>query len=163
MPIPRTMVVDDSDEQIRYFGSGWVHEPPASYDTQGNFGPTYEHTIHSTTASASLTFSFKGTSVRPVGPTNVAGISTWDCYVDDVEIPAVKPFIARENNWELCHQSSLTNGQHEFKIDVTSQGPTFAFDFIEYTPFPWCFSGFYGCEGGLHRPSPPIRQRLERD
>lgn len=60
MAAPRTVVVDDSDSNIHYQGSGWVQEPPGSYDVFGNFGPTYQHTIHSTSTGGVLTYSFSG-------------------------------------------------------------------------------------------------------
>ncbi|RDB25412.1 hypothetical protein Hypma_007554 [Hypsizygus marmoreus] len=136
MAAPRSVIVDDSDANIHY-SSDWVQEAPGSYDNYGNFGPAYQHTIHTTTAKGSLTFPFNGTSVNVFGTTHASNADpTWDCYVDGIRIEATKPFFARENNWQLCRQNAIPDGQHELTVNVTSAGPTFAFDYIQYTPPP---------------------------
>lgn len=56
--------------------------------------------------------------------------------MDNVKIEVVKPFTSRENNWQLCKQNAIADGQHELKINVTSSAGTFAFDYLEYTPSP---------------------------
>jgi hypothetical protein len=151
----RLIVVDDSDPLIQYSGSGWFRDG-GSMDGVGNFGPTFQHTLHGTNSSDSLSFSFHGvfhslfrvdfillfligSSVEVWGtnfPVNTAsGIDpTWECFVDNVSIGATAYFQYPENNWLLCQKPQLNDGSHVLTVKVTSGGHTFWFDYIRYTP-----------------------------
>ncbi|KAG5735203.1 hypothetical protein E4T56_gene4807 [Termitomyces sp. T112] len=139
---PRQVVVDDTDSQIGYFGSGWFSDR-GSQDTVGNFGPTYNKTSHGTKGNDSASFSFVGSSVTVWGTTSLKTVDNgtgfdphWECFVDQISIGATKPFQFAENNWQLCEQASMTDGPHVLTINVTSAGNTFWFDYLTYTPSP---------------------------
>lgn len=57
----RWVVLDDTDPQIRYDGE-WAATNGANYDAEGNFGPTYNNTLHGASSAAGLSFSYKGAS-----------------------------------------------------------------------------------------------------
>jgi hypothetical protein len=90
-----------------------------------------------------------GTSVRVYGTTALAQIpiingtgegTTWDpkweCFVDGVSIGSTKPFPYPENNWVLCDQPQLSDGDHVLSVNVTTMGTTFWFDQLQYKPSP---------------------------
>ena len=55
----RWVVADDTDTDITYTGP-WFQDQ-GSQDTKGNFGPTYNSTLHGANANtASLSFAFNG-------------------------------------------------------------------------------------------------------
>lgn len=58
-------MVDDSDSSIQYSGSGWFSYS-GSMSEVGNFGPTYQNTLHGTNSSGSLSLSFHGEFYSPV-------------------------------------------------------------------------------------------------
>ena len=60
MPNPRWIIVDDTDEAIAYKGP-WTATNGMSYNSQGNFGKTYNNTLHGMSSTGSLAFAFKGT------------------------------------------------------------------------------------------------------
>ncbi|GLB39931.1 hypothetical protein LshimejAT787_0704410 [Lyophyllum shimeji] len=142
MGTPRRVVVDDSDSRIRYSGQGWFQDQ-GSQDSAGNFGPTYKRTSHGTNGNDTLSFSFRGTSVSVFGTTNLVQLDngtrwdpTWECFVDKISIGSAKPFPAEENNWFLCGQDVLNDGQHEITVNVTTTGHTFWLDYLIFTPSP---------------------------
>ncbi|KAG6907066.1 hypothetical protein DXG01_010712 [Tephrocybe rancida] len=140
MSSPRQVVIDDTDNQIRYFGQNWFQDQ-GSQDNAGNFGPTYQKTSHGTTGNDSISFSFVGNSVTVWGTTELAKIAngtifdpSWECFVDKISIGSTTPFQYAENNWVLCNQATLNDGPHEMTINVTTTGNTFWLDYITYTP-----------------------------
>jgi hypothetical protein len=54
-------MVDDTDPSIHYTGTGqgWFQDE-GSRDGVGNFGATYNHTLHGTKSNGSFSFSFQG-------------------------------------------------------------------------------------------------------
>ncbi|KAF9458806.1 hypothetical protein BDZ94DRAFT_1300969 [Collybia nuda] len=137
----RAVVIDDTDPNIKYEGEGWFQDN-VSQDDLGNFGPTYEHTLHGTKANSSLTYTFQGTSIEIWGTTDLAKISagvfdpSWECFVDKISVGATKSFEYAENNWNLCGQNNLPDGIHEIVINVNSAGQVFWVDRIVYAPSP---------------------------
>ena len=153
----RLIVVDDSDPQIQYSGSGWFRDS-GSVDSVGNFGPTYQHSLHGTNSSSSFSFSFHGkfyivhTEVSTLPPITCSGTSvdvwgtnfpvntangvdpSWECFVDNVSIGATAYFQYPENNWLFCSKGQLNDGPHVIKVNVASGGHTFWFDFLRYAP-----------------------------
>lgn len=59
---------------------------------------------------------------------------SWECFIDEINIHRTKPFNFTENNWLLCSYEGLTDGPHNLTVSVTSNGHTFWFDYLQYTP-----------------------------
>lgn len=55
---PRLIIVDDVDSSIQYTGPWYPDQ--GSRDTVGNFGPSYQSTLHGVNSNASLSFAFNG-------------------------------------------------------------------------------------------------------
>lgn len=106
----------------------------------GNFGLPYQNTLHGLKkGSGSLSYSFEGSAVMVYGTMNIRNTSgvidpKWSCFIDGVAIPTVPPFQYPENNYPLCEQSQLSDGDHTIIVSATSNGQPFWFDDIEYTP-----------------------------
>ncbi|KAF9522370.1 hypothetical protein CPB83DRAFT_899686 [Crepidotus variabilis] len=66
----RWVVVDDTSVNIHYSGDSWFSDV-GSQDQVGDAGPAYRSTLLGTRSSASLSFSFSGTSVGAFGLSNV--------------------------------------------------------------------------------------------
>ncbi|KAG6867677.1 hypothetical protein C0993_012485 [Termitomyces sp. T159_Od127] len=142
MVSPRQVVIDDTDTQIHYTGSGWFLDQ-GSQDHVGNFGPTYKKTSHGTKGNDSFSFSFDGSSVTVYGTTSLKTLDNWktfnpkwECFVDGISIGATKPFQFAENNWSLCEQGTIADGPHVITVNVTTTGNTFWFDYLMFTPSP---------------------------
>ena len=86
----RAIIVDDSDPTIQYLGRTWFQDV-ASQDRIGNFGPTFQHTLHGTKANASFSFKFEGLSL-PFG--NVVLIIYPPILVQDVPSKFLAPTTA---------------------------------------------------------------------
>ncbi|GLB40813.1 hypothetical protein LshimejAT787_0900280 [Lyophyllum shimeji] len=147
MGTPRRVIIDDTDSRISYSGQGWFQDQ-GSQDGAGNFGPTYKRTSHGTNSDGSLSFTFEGTSISVWGTTNLAQLDNgthwdpaWECFVDNVSIGSAKPFPFAENNWLLCNQDVLNDGQHQLTVKVTSTGHTFWLDYLTFTPSPKVSAG----------------------
>ncbi|KAF8079315.1 hypothetical protein FPV67DRAFT_110212 [Lyophyllum atratum] len=147
MSLPnRQIVIDDSDSQVRFIGSGWVMDSSGSQDGFGTYGATYEHTLHATKANDSLAFSFQGSSIQVFGtvdlsPTYGTALASpdftppWECFIDNTSIGSSTPSPFHENNWLLCEVDHLSDGQHELTLNVSMrQGTTFRVDYLQYTP-----------------------------
>lgn len=67
---------------------------------------------------------------------NVSGVidPQWRCYVDDLEIPSSAPYPYPENNWRMCGVDHLVDKTHTLTVRVDSQGQTFWFDYLLYSP-----------------------------
>ncbi|TFK44043.1 hypothetical protein BDQ12DRAFT_740375 [Crucibulum laeve] len=138
---PRRIIVDDTDNSIRYSGDGWFQDH-GSRDSFGNLGPTYLHTLHGVNNNASFSFSFTGSTVIVQGTINLTNTSgvidpTWECFVDGLRIgPASFPGPSQFNNWALCDNgdSNLVDRPHELTVNVSSRGNTFWLDSIQYVP-----------------------------
>jgi hypothetical protein len=153
----RPIVIDDFNPLFQY-GTGWFRDE-GSQDNLGNFGPPFQHTLHGTDSNSSFSFSFQGTpflslvcitfssisagtSIQIKGTSNRVNTSTgfdpsWECFIDKISIGATQPFQYPENNWLLCEQQLLVDGQHLVTVNVsqaTQAGRTFWFDDIVYTP-----------------------------
>ncbi|KAF9528097.1 hypothetical protein CPB83DRAFT_883694 [Crepidotus variabilis] len=116
----RAVIIDDIDPSINYVGNSW-HSDQGSRDSAGNFGPPFEHTLHGTDSSASLSFQFSGTTVKVYGSNNIRNDSgvldpTWECFIDQQSIGASDPFPYVENNWPFC-EKSLSDGPHTLTIN----------------------------------------------
>ncbi|CAA7265192.1 unnamed protein product [Cyclocybe aegerita] len=132
----RWVVVDDTASGFSY-SSGWSLVSGADWDKQGNFGPTYLNSLHSTTASeASFTYTYTGSRGRVYGTTNIRNKEdpTWECFVDGTKIPTGDPFQYTENNWVLCSWNNVADGRHTVRVVARSQGRNFLFDRFEYVP-----------------------------
>ena len=55
---PRLIIVDDVDPNIQYTGPWYPDQ--GSRDSAGNFGPSYQSTLHGVNSNASLSFVFNG-------------------------------------------------------------------------------------------------------
>ncbi|KAG6880138.1 hypothetical protein C0992_005222 [Termitomyces sp. T32_za158] len=132
---PRQVVIDDSDSQIRYVGSGWFPDQ-GSHDNVGNYGPTYQKTSHWTNGKDSFSFSFVGSSVAVWGTKGKeSAMPKWECFVDGINI-GNWPSLFLENNQLLCQQVTMSDGPHTITVNVTSAGNTFWLDYIAFTPSP---------------------------
>ncbi|KAF9561097.1 hypothetical protein CPC08DRAFT_664780 [Agrocybe pediades] len=135
----RQVVVDDDDPGIVYVGP-WFLDATGSQNAVGNFGPPYHETLHGTNSSASLSYSFTGTSVLVFGTNNLRNDSgildpQWNCFVDGIEIGASSPFQFPENNWLFCSHDQLTDGPHVLSVNATvAKQQTFWIDKIHYVP-----------------------------
>ena len=154
----RLVLVDDTDPNLRYYGSWFVAQ-----DTQpntGSNGPPFENTLHGVNANASVCYSFSGmfrwlvclialslvygcfsgSKIVVLGTsitTNISGTQdpTWECFVDNISIGwNISAGSGAENNWVLC-QSDLQDGPHVLTTNVTVlQEQIFWFDQIQYLP-----------------------------
>ncbi|KAF7303441.1 hypothetical protein MIND_00572900 [Mycena indigotica] len=141
MSTPRRIIVDDASPTILY-GAGWAPADVGTLNGQGNFGPVYKGTTHSTTTDGSrFSFAFNGTSIGVVGSIAVTKLAdgtfdpAWECTVDGALIPtgdATFPYF--ENNWGLCQQDRLPPGQHTLTVTVHTKGRPFYIDSITYMP-----------------------------
>ncbi|KAF9042903.1 hypothetical protein BJ165DRAFT_1529056 [Panaeolus papilionaceus] len=139
----RYIVVDDNDSGIQYTGT-WSLIDGKPRDRDGNFGPTYRGTLHSTIAGqASFSYNYRGSAGRVTGSINVrtsngATDPTWECKVDGRVIPQEKPFPYFENNWDLCKWTAndVSDGQHRVEVNVRSNGQAFLFDRFQYVASP---------------------------
>ncbi|KAJ7059405.1 hypothetical protein C8F01DRAFT_1295165 [Mycena amicta] len=143
--MPRRIVVDDTDAAIQYNPStAWFPVANiATLNAQGNFGPVYRNTSHSTTTDgATVRFAFNGTSVALTGSIAVTKLAdgtydpSWECDVDGIKIGESNPtFAFAENNWSLCNQDVISPGAHTLTVTVHStKGGAFYVDGIFYTP-----------------------------
>ena len=152
------IIVDDTDPGIQYSNSGWF-EDYGSQDADGNWGPTYNKSLHGTKTNGNFSFSFQGESFKfacfyrkidicfsgnsvAVYGTN-ARINTtmgldpsWECFVNNVNIGASSNVLSpAENNFLLCSQVIMDDGIHQLTVQATSNtGQPFWFDFIRYRP-----------------------------
>ena len=55
---PRLIIVDDVDPSIQYTGPWYPDQ--GSRDSVGNFGPSYQSTLHGVNSNASLSYAFNG-------------------------------------------------------------------------------------------------------
>ena len=55
---PRLIIVDDVDPNIQYTGPWYPDQ--GSRDSAGNFGPSYQSTLHGVNSNASLSYAFNG-------------------------------------------------------------------------------------------------------
>ncbi|KAF5378527.1 hypothetical protein D9615_007052 [Tricholomella constricta] len=139
----RLVIIDDTDPSIHYSGQGWFLDR-GSTDDAGNFGPTWNRTSHGTRASDSVSFSFEGTHVLVFGAMQITKLNsdgtlfdpTWECFIDDNNVGAQKPFFAVENGWQLCEAPDLADGPHEITIRVKTAGGVFWLDSLRYRPSP---------------------------
>ncbi|KAG6906266.1 hypothetical protein DXG01_014874 [Tephrocybe rancida] len=144
----RRLIIDDTDERIRYDGPGWAEDTSGSQDSFGTYGATYNQTLHSTQYNSSVAFSFQGTSIRVYGtvfltpPYNLSELidpsftPPWECFVNNKSIGALMPSPFHENNWLLCGDDSLPDGSHGLTMNITGmrEGTTVWVDYIQYTP-----------------------------
>lgn len=82
-----------------------------------------------------------GTSVHVFGTSNLEYNTggqpinpTWTCAVDKIQIPSGEPTRGVQNNWHLCDQPDMADGDHVLTVNVTTAGRTFWLDHIQYTP-----------------------------
>ena len=55
---PRLIIIDDVDPSIQYTGPWYPDQ--GSRDSVGNFGPSYQSTLHGVNSNASLSYAFNG-------------------------------------------------------------------------------------------------------
>lgn len=60
---PTWVVVDDTDPQIIYEGP-WTATNGVNYDALGNYGRTYNNSLHGVREQGSMSFSFNGATAR---------------------------------------------------------------------------------------------------
>ncbi|KAG6813716.1 hypothetical protein H0H92_008124 [Tricholoma furcatifolium] len=142
------VVLDDTNPQIQYIGSGWLENSTGDEDGYGTYGVTYNHTLHATQANDSFALSFQGSTIQVYGTVDLAlayNLSTlmspsgfdppWECYIDGISIGNSPASPYQENNWPLCESDTLYDGSHELTLNVSmKQGATFWVDYVEYTP-----------------------------
>ncbi|PFH53383.1 hypothetical protein AMATHDRAFT_55309 [Amanita thiersii Skay4041] len=135
------VIIDDNDDRgrINYVGDWFLDR--GTHETDGNFGPTFNHTLHGTRSSGSFSFTFNGTSFSVNGLSNFHNDSgliypKWECHVDNDKLPPSNPFGAAENNWVLCSQNFIPDGRHTVTVNVTTIDVDFWFDYALYTPSP---------------------------
>ncbi|PPR02068.1 hypothetical protein CVT24_011167 [Panaeolus cyanescens] len=137
----RKVRVDDTNPSIQYTGP-WFVDGTGSQDNRGNFGPTYNKTLHGTIENASLSFTFSGTDITVWGTNNIRNDSgvvdpQWSCFIDNVPIRS-NPFQFFENNWALCSPPDslvLEDGVHVLTVNATvARSQTFWIDAIDYVP-----------------------------
>ena len=58
------VVIDDTHSAIVYKGP-WAGTDGIAYNGRGNFGKTYNNTLHGITTAGSLSFRFKGVALLP--------------------------------------------------------------------------------------------------
>ncbi|KAJ7050420.1 hypothetical protein C8F01DRAFT_1000751 [Mycena amicta] len=144
MALPRRIVVDDTDPAIQYRADAWFPHDVNQLQI-GNLGPVWNGTTQSTSVDgATLSFTFNGTSISLLGSIELqvdedTGVvdPTWTCLVDEIAIGGADPtFKFPENNWLLCNQPTLLDGQHTLTGPYRRKGSRFYADSIVYTPMP---------------------------
>ncbi|KAF6761804.1 hypothetical protein DFP72DRAFT_1165487 [Ephemerocybe angulata] len=134
----RWFIADDRDGSISYSGS-WTSIDGSQYNGEGNFGQTYLNTLHRTTTTSSVSFTFTGDAARIMGTTAVKNAKSkpdpdWKCYLNGAETQKEAAFEYTENNWSFCKFYDLPAGKHTVRIDITTSGQPFLFDQIQYKP-----------------------------
>ncbi|KAF8150202.1 hypothetical protein B0H34DRAFT_732997 [Crassisporium funariophilum] len=139
MSAPRFVLVDDTNPGIKYDGP-WSAATHGSQDDVGNFGPPFLSTLHAVNTNAGLSYSFSGSKVSALGTSKVQTLNgvtdpAWECFVDGVSIGSKAPISFSENNWVLCEDNDLADGQHVITVNATvRREQTFWFDRIQYIP-----------------------------
>ncbi|KAF9053161.1 hypothetical protein BJ165DRAFT_1445948 [Panaeolus papilionaceus] len=138
----RMILVDDTSPLIQYDGA-WFTDTTGSQDTQGNYGPVFNKTLHRTVANTTFSFAYTGTSIIVLGTNNLRNDTgtfdpQWECTVDGTLLPST-PYQFAENNWSLCSTGSTPieneDGPHTLTVKVTvRQNQTFWLDRLLYTP-----------------------------
>ncbi|EAU90361.1 hypothetical protein CC1G_00745 [Coprinopsis cinerea okayama7 len=140
--LTRWVVMDNTDSRISYTGS-WSRASGNTnqHNSHGNFGQVYQNTLHTTTTSSSLSFTFTGDSATILGTNDLSFNGNtpdpdWECALDGRVSADYKrdPFRHRENNWVFCRFRGLDAGQHTITLNVRTRGRAFWFDRIEYRP-----------------------------
>ncbi|KAF9064999.1 hypothetical protein BDP27DRAFT_1332761 [Rhodocollybia butyracea] len=108
--VPRLVVVDDTDPNIRYSPSSAF-----SLDTKGSLngvgwgGDVFNQTITGTTVNASLSYTFNGTFVRAM--VAAEGEIEWNCSVDGRNIGTVlTQFVDQVTNFIACDSAGTLEG-----------------------------------------------------
>lgn len=158
----RLIIVDDSNPLVTYIGDNWtqVYGHRAGI---GLYGDPYNNTLHQTIANDSFSFSFNGTYptvldpicctrltrhffigtfIRAFGTVNAINTSTgfdpsYECFLDNKSAGTDNPILFATNNWILCNNDNLVDGQHTLTVKVkqaTDTGRTFWFDYFQYAP-----------------------------
>lgn len=136
----RWVVIDDNDSRLSYSGS-WSRSNGDRYNNQGNFGQTFDNSLHTTTSASSVSYSFTGNAAKIYGTTDLTitdgvGDPDWDCILDGNVVGDAKtaPFRFVENNWEFCNFVNLSAGQHTVSLAAKPKGKPFLFDRLHYRP-----------------------------
>lgn len=116
------VVIDDTDSLIHYVGP-WITANGQNYDTQRDFGVTFNNSLHGTTGVANFSFSLvvsnlqrhlrahssavQGSQVYVYGTISIinsTGVAdpSWGCFMDSVASGTSPPFGHIENNRPLC-------------------------------------------------------------
>lgn len=138
----RAVSLDGTHPSIRYSGQ-WVARAE-SFEGFGNFGVTYNSTVHETTdATASFSLTYYGSRVWVYGsnPTRTRASMAepaWECLIDGIDIGIVTPFEFAENNWQFCNWNGdgVTEGEDTLTVNIKSSTIPFRLDAIRYTPSP---------------------------
>ncbi|KAF8964431.1 hypothetical protein BDZ97DRAFT_1919114 [Flammula alnicola] len=133
----RSIIVDDTDSAITYAGA-WFTDT-GSFDNTGNSGPPFQSTLHGTNSAASFSYAFNGSSVVIVGTnefsTNSSTFLSWQCIVDNENIPVIQTQPPAANRVPFCRKDGLADGRHTIFVNaMVSNQQTFLFDYIQYVP-----------------------------
>ncbi|KAF9075667.1 hypothetical protein BDP27DRAFT_1044194 [Rhodocollybia butyracea] len=140
--VPRLVVVDDTDPNIRYSPSSAF-----SLDTKGSLngvgwgGDVFNQTITGTTVNASLSYTFNGTFVRAM--VAAEGEIEWNCSVDGRNIGTVlTQFVDQVTNFIACDSAGTlegTTGPHTLDVNfyfLPNTSTSGWLDSIQYQPLP---------------------------
>ncbi|KIJ53464.1 hypothetical protein M422DRAFT_25340 [Sphaerobolus stellatus SS14] len=135
-PQATRIIVDDTDSSIQYSGPWQL----IGGSDDGNYGPSFNNTLHSAGSDAGFTFSFTGIGLTVYGRNNIFNNSgvitpTWQCFIDGNEVPQQTPSPLADNHWVFCDvAAALSDSLHQLRVEVNTTGQAFLFDSIEYVP-----------------------------
>ncbi|KAJ2928523.1 hypothetical protein H1R20_g8570, partial [Candolleomyces eurysporus] len=140
-PSTRRILVDDASAQIQYSGN-WTVNSQGIQDKIGDFGPTFQRTLHGTPQpSGNLSFIFEGPSaavygiVSMIGPISFEVEPIWECFIDGKSIRTPTTIYTNQNRQKLCEFDKLDLSEaHTLAISTASNRQLFWVDYIEYTP-----------------------------
>ncbi|KIK61262.1 hypothetical protein GYMLUDRAFT_593324 [Collybiopsis luxurians FD-317 M1] len=140
--VPRLVVVDDTDPNIRYSGA-FSLDSTGSLDKEGTGGPVFNHTITGTTTNGYLSYNFKGSFIRAI--IAFIGSASWNCMVDNHLLATftyedsvqVTNYIACDSAGTLAGSTDEHNLVVNFTFPPTSpRSSQLWLDSIQYEPLP---------------------------
>ncbi|KAF8880172.1 hypothetical protein BD779DRAFT_1676048 [Infundibulicybe gibba] len=141
--LPRRVIVDDADPQIRYSSidqwTSLIGNPPFpdpellnAPDGRPLHGRPFQNTTHFTNTTSSLSLRFRGSQPQVFGTG-----AQYECFVDDTSIgPTPDDLCILANNVLLCDGAQLSEaGEYTLTLNITQgSGIGFYFDYITYIP-----------------------------
>ncbi|KAF9075661.1 hypothetical protein BDP27DRAFT_1358816 [Rhodocollybia butyracea] len=118
--VPRLVVVDDTDPNIRYSPSNaFSLDSKGTLDGLGWGGKVFNQTVTGTTVNASLSYTFNGTFVRAMVAGEGASYA-WNCSVDGHTITSFLVDTTQVTNYIACDSAGTlqgTTGQHTLDVN----------------------------------------------